>query len=476
MQLAEAQTLAAAASVYLANPHGDVRAWETAQNQVALQHGQADAALTLLAQADQAAARRVALAFGLYESLFRRATPQLFDRARVKDRVLGGLSLDRAELRALTQAAARCEHQLAELAGVSQAARKLRAAVWSGCFGASLYDALGFARVVIREQNVLILGETGTGKELVASAIAEGALGPDDDVPAPAQALNAAAVPRELLESELFGHVAGAFSGAQRDRVGKLAAAHGGTLFLDELGDLAPELQPKLLRVMETRKVAPIGANHEQPADVRYLAATSRDLGELLDQPHGFRRDLYERLAGVVIRLPPLRERPEDLGVIAERIFARMSQRLSESAQRSGTPPVGELDSAGGYRSAIRRLGEIQERLVEWLQQPELRTYHWPGNVRELASAIRTRIMGFGDGDSMSMRSATARPLDTGLLPPELAEMQRFFACEATLEEIQDWYLERVTASTNHNLARAAKILDIDRGTLARHLKRLKDD
>ncbi len=207
--------------------------------------------------------------------------------------------------------------------------------------------------------NVLILGESGTGKELVARAI-------HDRSPRKAAALvrvNCASVPRELFESEFFGHVRGAFTGAVKDRVGRFELANGGTLFLDEIGEVPLELQSKLLRVLQEGQFEKVGEDRTRTVDVRIVAATNRDL-EAEVKTGRFRQDLYYRLSVFPIELPPLRDRGEDIPALAQ-------QFLRQSARKLGTKAP--------------RLTTMQER--------ELQTYDWPGNVRELQNVIERAVI-----------------------------------------------------------------------------------
>ena len=235
-------------------------------------------------------------------------------------------------------------------------------------------------RVKDSSSTVLIVGESGTGKELVARAIHyNGAR-----AAAPFVAVNCAALPAQLLESELFGHVRGAFTGADRHKQGLFEAAQGGTILLDEIGDMPLELQPKLLRVLEDRKLRRVGATTDSEIDVRVLAATNQDLRAALAQGR-FREDLYYRLNVIQIDLPPLRERREDVPLLARHFLEKLS---GESDQ----PP--------------RTLSPEAERL--------LMAYEWPGNVRELFNAMRHAVtMATGalvDVDSLpaSVRAAAA--------------------------------------------------------------------
>ncbi|RLB49125.1 MAG: sigma-54-dependent Fis family transcriptional regulator [Deltaproteobacteria bacterium] len=363
------------------------------------------------------------------------------------DRVLTDRVLTKAAARRLPRprgeylrtvmAAARCHRALRYFQGSSAAMREVRRATWAACFGDSLVHAITLAKV-IRDHDVLIVGETGTGKESIAYALQEGAVGPADGSPAPRSALNAAAVPDTLIESQLFGHVKGAFTGASETRKGCIRTAHGGSFFLDEVGDLAPTTQVKLLRVIETDEVHPLGSDATHVADCRYIAATHKDLDEMVDRGV-FRRDLFMRLAGNVIRLPSLAERPEDIPEIG-RAFVRRHL------------PEGQLP-------------ETRDRLYEWLESPEAQRCRWPGNVRGLQNALRNMLLGLPPGIGEERA-----PLAEGggeALPPQVRE------CQATMRDVEEWYLARVLDHTTDNLAHSARILGVDRTTVRRRARKL---
>jgi len=209
------------------------------------------------------------------------------------------------------------------------------------------------------DATVLVLGESGTGKELVARALHARSARKD----APFIAVNCAAIPETLIESELFGYVRGAFTGANGDHPGLVEAAHGGTLFLDEIGELPLTVQSRLLRVLQDGEVRRVGATHSRRADVRLVAATHRDLKKLVDE-NAFRGDLYYRLKVVEVRLPPLRERGDDVVELAQVLGAR----------------------------AAKRLGRPEPRLTPAALEA-LKAHHWPGNVRELENAIERALI-----------------------------------------------------------------------------------
>jgi DNA-binding NtrC family response regulator len=279
-------------------------------------------------------------------------------------------------------------------------------------------------RMVVRsDASVLIVGESGTGKELVARAIHHNS----PRRHGPFVAVNCAAIPESLLESELFGHEKGAFTGADRKRRGLFVEAAGGTLLLDEIGDLPPALQAKLLRVLQDKVVRPVGATEEVQVDLRVLSATHRDLPTLL-KDGTFREDLYYRLAVLPLRLPSLRERDEDILLLAEHFLARAAAALDKPVK--------------GFDAEARA----------WL-----RNHRWPGNVREL--------------DNVVERAATMARHE---LVTE-ADLQTEFACSMTLPgawptagELEAQYVRRVLEHTKGDKVAAAKILGVSVRTLQR--------
>lgn len=330
------------------------------------------------------------------------------------------------DYRRIAAAAGRAHAALAALQGHSEAIASVRRQTWAACFGEDLLHALRLERV-IRDHDVLILGETGTGKELVAHAIQAATPGPKGIGPAPQSAVNAAAIPETLVEGELFGHVRGAFTGATDARPGRLRSADGGTFFLDEVGDLQTTAQVALLRVMETNVVTPVGADAGTEVDVRYVAATHRDLYALVEADR-FRRDLLERLAGVVIRIPPLRDRPEDIVDIGRAFVAPFFD------------------------------GEVPDEVETWLARAEARVHTWSGNVRELHNALRNLILG------LPTEHGDIAPEAGDKLPPRIRDRQ------ATLREVELWYLREVLQRCDGNQAEAARLLGVHRSTVLRRL------
>ncbi len=286
------------------------------------------------------------------------------------------------------------------------------------------------------DSTVLITGESGTGKEVIARYI--------HDLSARADhaflSINCGALPESLLESELFGHVKGSFTGAVKDKMGLFAAANSGTFFLDEIGETTPSTQVKLLRVLQQREVIPVGATEAQSVNTRVLAATNRDFEEEIKRG-AFRADLFYRLNVIAVHLPPLRHRSEDIPLLAESFLARSAKARHE------TPKV---------------LGE------ETLDA--LMAYGWPGNVRELENALeRAVILTQGDTirpDALPERvtARRAEPLVSERTP-----------VTPTLEAIERAYIQWVLQNEGGNKSRAADMLGIDPSTLYRKLARYGD-
>jgi DNA-binding NtrC family response regulator len=288
-------------------------------------------------------------------------------------------------------------------------------------------------RVAETDASVLITGESGTGKELVARELHRRSRRKD----APLVAVNCAAMPEALLESELFGHVKGAFTDARAARPGLFVSATGGTLFLDEIGELAPPLQAKLLRALQERKVRPVGGDTEVPFDVRLVTATNRDLEARIDDGH-FREDLFYRINVVHVRLPPLRARGADVLLLAQRFVA-------DAAARFGKPVRGIAPAAA-------------HKLVG---------YEWPGNVRELANAIERAVALARFEDIVvddlpeKIRAHAPTVIVGGEEPSELVP----------LEEIERRYILHVLRACGGNRTLASGVLHLDRKTLYRRLK-----
>jgi DNA-binding NtrC family response regulator len=280
--------------------------------------------------------------------------------------------------------------------------------------------------------NVLITGESGTGKELVARALHFNS----PRAKKPFVAVNCAAIPDTLLESELFGYKRGAFTDARSDRPGMFVEADGGTIFLDEIGDLTPALQAKLLRVLQEREIRPLGAARPEKVDVRVLSATNRDLAQRMSEG-AFREDLFYRLNVIEVVLPPLRDRAEDVLPLADHF-------LSEATSRTG-------------------------KRIRGFTQPALKVllaYPWPGNVRELENVVE-RAIALAEGELIGpddLPSQVRERRSTDVLAGALAR-------GLTLAELEREYIHRVLQAEGGNKTRAAQRLGLDRKTLYRKLE-----
>jgi two-component system, NtrC family, nitrogen regulation response regulator NtrX len=292
------------------------------------------------------------------------------------------------------------------------------------------------ARVAPTEARVLITGESGTGKELVAAAIHEESLRKGH----PFVTVNCAAIPRDLVESEMFGHERGSFTGAAERRIGRFELAHEGTLFLDEVGDLSHEAQAKLLRTLETGELQRIGAEKVTRIDARVVAATNRRLDEAVSSG-SFREDLYFRLNVFPIQLPPLRERLEDLPALVRYLAERVRPRQ----------PASFTDAA----------------------LAALASYSWPGNVRELANLVeRLSILSGAVVDAPAVRQVLRNPSST--LPPAgtpSAHLGR--SLSDALDDYERSLIGAALDQADGNMAEAARILQTDRANLYRRMRRL---
>ncbi len=288
------------------------------------------------------------------------------------------------------------------------------------------------ARVAPGPSTVLILGESGTGKELVARAIHQHSL----RRALPFVAVDCTSLTETLLESELFGYVRGAFTGATRDATGLFAEADGGTLFLDEIGDVSPALQAKLLRVLQEHSIRPVGGTQWLPVDVRVLAATNRDLTAAVASGR-FREDLYYRLKVVTIRLPPLRERRDDIPLLVDHLVQRAARQCDK--------PVTGLSAAA--------LAVLQG-------------HDWPGNVREMAHVLE-RSVALAQHDVIGVDD-----LPQEIRSPVRVAAPDLLADRPTLEELKQLYIQRVLEESGGNVSRAATVLGVDRRSLYRMLQR----
>ena len=295
-------------------------------------------------------------------------------------------------------------------------------------------DALHVAESVAgTDSTVLLQGESGTGKEVVARYIHE--LSPR--AAKPFLSINCGALPESLLESELFGHVKGSFTGASRDKEGLFSAAGEGTFFLDEIGETTPATQVKLLRVLQQREVIPVGATEAKPVNARVIAATNRDLEDEIKRG-GFRSDLYYRLNVISIVLPPLRDRPGDIPLLAEAFLKRAAD-------------------AGGDAPRV-----LAPEAAEAMQR-----YSWPGNVRELENALERAAI-LAKGDTIPVSALPERVVEPRSEPLVSDAAQ----ANPTLDTIERAYIMWVLENEGGNKPRTAEVLGIDPSTLYRKLSR----
>jgi len=295
-----------------------------------------------------------------------------------------------------------------------------------------IYDLI--ERISDTSINVLITGESGTGKELVAKAIHYNGVRKEG----PFIAVNCAAIPETLLESELFGYKKGAFTDAKSDKKGLLFEAHEGTLFLDEVTEMPLPLQAKLLRVIETREVRPLGDTRSYPIDVRVISTSNRDIESLIQQGR-FREDLYYRLKVIDIEMPPLRERKEDIPLLIQTFIERFNTELKK-------------DISGVSEEAMKIL----------------LNYSWPGNVRELENVIQRAVTLSHSGKILpeDLPKALLQKTDERLFEKAIEE-------KYTLDQLEKEYIRRVLLETGGNKSKAAEILGLDRKTLYRKLQEL---
>ena len=298
---------------------------------------------------------------------------------------------------------------------------------------AELYALLG--KIAESAAPVLITGESGTGKELVARAIhTTGAR-----AAGPFLAVNCAAMPAQLLESELFGHEKGAFTDARTARTGLFTAANGGTIFLDEIGELPLEIQPKLLRALQEHAVRPVGATAEVPFDARVIAATNRNLDAMIEQ-HAFREDLYFRINVLQVELPPLRSRGGDILLLAHHFLTRIAARARKRI--TGFSP------------------EAAQKLM---------AYAWPGNVRELENSVE-RAVALASFDQIAVGDLPEKV--RAFRPTEIVLNSEDPTTLVTLDALERRYTAKVLDSVGGNKAAAARILGVERKTLYRMLER----
>lgn len=321
-------------------------------------------------------------------------------------------------------------HQLEQ--GNRALQRMLESGPCEGMLGVSPQMQQVFAlmrKVATSEVSVLIVGESGVGKELVARGIHKQSSRKNG----PFIPINCGAIPETLLESELFGHEKGAFTGAHIQRRGRIESAQGGTLFLDEIGEMPPTLQVKLLRFLQERRIERIGGREEISVDTRVLVATNKDLKEAISR-NGFREDLYYRLAVVTIPVPPLRERPADILLIAKELLRRYAAE------------------------AGRKINGFTHEAVAALKE-----YSWPGNIRELENRIKRGVI--------MTESSRLTALDLELAAPTASSDT--LDLQAALDVVRKKYIEEALSRHQGNLTLAAAALGVSRPTLYDHMEKV---
>ena len=297
------------------------------------------------------------------------------------------------------------------------------------------------SRIAPTNTTVLITGESGTGKEIVARALHYGSL----RAFGPFMPVNCGAFTESLLESELFGHLRGAFTGAVCDKKGMIEVADGGTLFLDEVGEMSHATQVSLLRALETRQIRPVGGVEQRFIDVRFIAATNSDLAGQMRSGR-FREDLYYRLNVITVALPPLRERKEDVPLLAGRFLALASKKTGKTVRK------------------------ISDDAMELLV-----SYDWPGNVRELENAIERAVV-LAEGETVTraeVTTGTPRPAPVPPTPEVVLGPGKTIDLDRTLEETERAYILRALELTDWNLTRAAKVLETSFRSLRYRVKKL---
>jgi transcriptional regulator with GAF, ATPase, and Fis domain len=309
-------------------------------------------------------------------------------------------------------------------------------------------------KVAPTELTVLVRGETGTGKELVARAVHRGSRRKDG----PLVVQDCSAIPKDLIESTLFGHERGAFTGASDRHRGSFEQADGGTIFLDELGELDIALQPKLLRVLENREIKRVGGDRPIPVNVRVVAATNRDLRQMVNEGT-FREDLYYRLSVVAVELPPLRERPEDVALLTQHFLEDFTQRRAAMSGKSD--------------------GEEKKLTIAKDAMARLMTYPWPGNIRELKNTIE-RGASLADGSELTVRDLMPNSQKTPPLPLPGGNAEQFVedqlpfkeAKQRVLDVFEAAYLKALLDKHGGNVTRSANAAGLTRYHLRELAKR----
>lgn len=372
----------------------------------------------------------ILIAAGMYD-LRQGCNPPILEQL-LSEKLEQDLLKEQMNVRGVLAACQRCEEILEhKLAGSSPIMKQLREKVWAACFGDNLLLATLFTDM-LRKQNVLLLGESGTGKDIVAQAVLQASFCPKGTEFRAYDSVNVNAMPESLIDSELFGHTEGAFTGAKSERKGAIFNADGGTFFIDEVGDIPLPTQTKFLRVIESGEVRQVGRDSNRQVDVRYVSATHKPLAQMIKSGE-FREDLYYRLGGVVIELPPLR---------------------MLSAQDRMDIALSFLPEDNSIELLLRR--DDFERA--------LNTYHWPGNTRELRNVIYELFLqgSFSDKDKCRAPEQGDNKEDT---PAGVG------SGAWSLDQVKNWYIHKILHQCDFNQSRAAKRLDVSASTMSRFCK-----
>jgi sigma-54 dependent transcriptional regulator, flagellar regulatory protein len=326
---------------------------------------------------------------------------------------------------------------------------------------AQVVDALETLKYVASSTcSILITGETGSGKELFARAAHRASARKGR----PFVSVNCAAIPETLLESELFGHLKGSFTGAMNARPGRFMSANEGTIFLDEIGDLPLAAQAKLLRVLEERVVSPVGSDSDVPVDVRIIAATHRNLEEMVAEGK-FRADLYFRLAVVPIHLPSLRERPEDILRIADQMLVRAAEKSGRNVEGFDNSARAALCSYA-WPGNVRELGHLIERAVLLARRPRL------AEADLQLPTSRSRLAQGSQVVKLSTVVAAAATSQPAITLPANAPANDMFDLRTALENLEREMIDRALAKANGNRTEAAALLGLNRTTLVEKLRK----
>ena len=297
-------------------------------------------------------------------------------------------------------------------------------------------------KVADTDSNVLILGESGTGKELVARAIHYNSRRSN----MPLVTVNCAAIPEELLETELFGHIKGSFTGANATKLGKFDAANGGTIFLDEIGDMSLKLQVKILRVLQERRFEPVGSNKTHEVDVRIIAATNQDLEKAVAEKR-FREDLYYRLNVIPIRIPPLRERKSDVPLLVQFFVQNFNRENSKGVE--------------GFSKGAMAI---------------LQSYSWPGNVRELENFVERSVIlksnGLVEDSDLPPQVSAGRTAHSAASDVQIEQFTDGVSFKQAIEDFETRLIVKALEATNWNKNKAAELLGLNRTTLVEKIKR----